>query len=620
MQAAIRPGASTPLMLRTMLLILSMMAGLACAQPVIPVVGNEDFIRIAPSQLEYLLEPAGTDPAEFLRHSNEHPWQASQSLLLEPQVSEQAVWVRLRISNQSAQLLPRLLEIQWVNLNRISLFQTWPDGELYRVDNGLDVDQTTLYRSAANFLLPFNLQPQAVNEIFIRVETKHLLMLPFYIWEEESYGRYELNYYYLYGLLFGAMLVMLLYNLFLWIFTRDGNYLLYCLYLASTVLFLLSATGIGKHNLWDGNTWLTLHSYPLFAASAFFTAALFIVSFLQLKKRARWMYGFGILASVYWGIELLINLLSHSFPATMTNTAALITSMVALYVTVSLAVRGDRIAITFSIAWAFLISSTIILLVMLLGLLPQNFITQHIQSVGILMETVLISIALAQRINRERNLRSRAQQALLSLREQSNRELEERVQQRTEELEKLTGRLRRTNDELQRLSITDVLTGLYNRRYFDEVLYKEIIRSYNNGQPLALVLADIDHFKQFNDQWGHLAGDECLRIVAEELQTNIRSETDCVARYGGEEFAIIMPGLNEEEAIRRAQSICHSVAHKSLSVRGKTLSVTMSFGVTAIVSDKETTSELVTAQADQALYQAKDAGRNRVVGFTSTDN
>lgn len=169
---------------------------------------------------------------------------------------------------------------------------------------------------------------------------------------------------------------------------------------------------------------------------------------------------------------------------------------------------------------------------------------------------------------------------------------------------------------LYELATTDGLTGLYNRRHFLTVLDQEIARSRRHERTLSLLLLDMDHFKQINDEHGHPAGDQVLRQVAGLLRERIR-EDDVLARLGGEEFAVLATETNAEEAEKLADSLRQCIADAELNVEDKALKVTMSIGV-AQLRDDENSSSLMN-DADQALYQAKSDGRDRVVLASATD-
>lgn len=163
----------------------------------------------------------------------------------------------------------------------------------------------------------------------------------------------------------------------------------------------------------------------------------------------------------------------------------------------------------------------------------------------------------------------------------------------------------------EEFAYVDALTGLHNRRYFINELKREMARSDRTGKPFTLLLLDIDHFKSFNDEHGHLAGDEALRHVAGILKTTARAE-DQVVRFGGEEFAIILPDADVEKAHIAAERHRKSVEESRLSLGGRDFgSLTISIGAAGYPTDARHDAGLVSV-ADRALYAAKDAGRNRI--------
>ncbi|EAW39138.1 PAS domain S-box protein [Lyngbya sp. PCC 8106] len=167
-------------------------------------------------------------------------------------------------------------------------------------------------------------------------------------------------------------------------------------------------------------------------------------------------------------------------------------------------------------------------------------------------------------------------------------------------------------EELRNQSIRDALTGLFNRRYLKEFLVREFKRSQRSGQPLGVIMVDIDHFKQFNDNFGHEAGDVVLQKVAQFLQHQVRL-SDLACRYGGEEMTLILPEMSLENVKVRAEELCQGIRQLQLSYQGKDLGqITASFGV-ACFPQQGSTPEEVMKKADDALYQAKHQGRNQVV-------
>ena len=177
-----------------------------------------------------------------------------------------------------------------------------------------------------------------------------------------------------------------------------------------------------------------------------------------------------------------------------------------------------------------------------------------------------------------------------------------------------TGELEESNAKLATLSSTDALTGITNRRGFDEALEAEWRRAKRNGHSLALAMLDVDHFKSYNDFYGHQAGDQCLRAVAGLIETFGRRTGDLVARYGGEEFALLAPVTDAAEALALAQDICRELERLALPHGQSPYGViTISIGVAALVPGDDNDSGMLVRAADQALYRAKQAGRNRAM-------
>lgn len=191
------------------------------------------------------------------------------------------------------------------------------------------------------------------------------------------------------------------------------------------------------------------------------------------------------------------------------------------------------------------------------------------------------------------------------------------IQLQAEELKSKSLELVREKDNALELSITDQLTGIVNRRRFDEVLANEWKRAARNGDFLALAMVDVDWFKKYNDRYGHQAGDECLRRVADLLKENVCRVGDVVARYGGEEFMIVLPNTDAEHARQLANVLCEAMQTARLPHSESPFGyVTFSIGIAAAIPERGCAAEELLKAADLALYRAKELGRKQVVvGF-----
>ena len=196
----------------------------------------------------------------------------------------------------------------------------------------------------------------------------------------------------------------------------------------------------------------------------------------------------------------------------------------------------------------------------------------------------------------------------------------QRIIQMRQSLLVLTRKLDTANQELKRLASLDGLTGIANRRHFDEVLEREWRRAMRQGTELSVLMCDIDFFKQYNDTYGHLEGDECLRQIANTFIVAMDRGGDLIARYGGEEFAAVLPETSLGGALFVAERMKMAIAQLNLANTGSPFGhVTASFGIASAVPMPETAPLSLVDAADRALYQAKDEGRNRVCRTSSLD-
>lgn len=191
----------------------------------------------------------------------------------------------------------------------------------------------------------------------------------------------------------------------------------------------------------------------------------------------------------------------------------------------------------------------------------------------------------------------------------------QRLDQMRRKLVDVSNELTAANQRLETISQQDGLTGIANRRAFDFLIERQFLDAVRRHEPFSVVLCDVDHFKAYNDHYGHLAGDECLRQVAAALARSCKRATDVAARYGGEEFALLLPDTPAAGALRVVEVAQSELAALAIAHAGSTTSdvVTFSAGIATYVPERDKVSLDLTARADEALYRAKHLGRNRSV-------
>lgn len=236
------------------------------------------------------------------------------------------------------------------------------------------------------------------------------------------------------------------------------------------------------------------------------------------------------------------------------------------------------------------------------GMIPLGKV-EFIESIAMLIGEAIYRLNIEEDLRKSEAELKKALEAM----ERFNEELVEKVKERTKELEEA----KRAAEEL---SLLDGLTGIANRRRFDEYLNQEIRRAARSKKPLSLIMLDIDFFKLFNDHYGHIAGDDCLKEVAHVLAKTLNRSTDMIARYGGEEFACILTETDAEGALAVAKDFLEAI--RALRIRHDYSpagnQVTLSCGIVTVVPAFNTSPTEIIKQADAMLYQAKGGGRNQI--------
>jgi len=523
-------------------------------------------------------------------------------------------WLRLTMPASADSGSALLLEVANARLSSITLYVPEGSGGWQRIATGADHAFATRPYAHRHFVFPVQPLPGAEQQVYLRVASDIGLIVPLRLWTEAEFRRHERTEYQVQAGYLGAAGALLLYNLMLFLSLRDGLYLRYALYVLSAILLLAIKGGQAAEFLSPGGLHWPNASY--FAAASLAVAALawFTRGMLGTQdvvpaadRMLRALAALHLLAlPVYW----------VALPAVAAWAVAIfmVSLAVMLGVGVWCAIKRVRAALYYLTSYAALFVGSGLVLLRTLGWVGTNALTTDGLLLGSTLEMLLLAFALADRYDRLRAEKMQmqrellaSQQALVDTLQDSEHALRQRVQERTQELERL-------NQALQDQANVDGLTGIANRRQFDDTLQSEWSRLMRLGQPLAVLMFDVDHFKAYNDNYGHIAGDEALRTVAQVLAGTVRRSGDTVARYGGEEFAVIAPNTEAESALTLARKACSALQALQLPHAGSAQSVlTLSCGVAAAVPQPDARAQDLLAQADAALYQAKQNGRGQAV-------
>lgn len=519
-------------------------------------------------------------------------------------------WLRVQVRNPDPEARRQLLSIAYPVLDDLEVWVTGPGHAPAHYRLGEDWPFHSRPVQHRDFVIPLPLTAGETDTVLLRVRSASSIQLPITLWQRDAFFEQDQELLLGHGLYFGTMLAMAVYNLFVFFVLRDRSYLYYVVCVLSMATFLACLNGLAFQYLWpEGTTW-TNQAIIIALCSTLLFGGLFTTRLLHLDLHLPLLQR---LLLVLVAISILLIAASLIWPHSYLIREAIVNAFLGCVGCLAAGVlrwrQGDSTARLYTIAWASMLTGGMLLALNKLGLLPQNPVTENAAQFGSAMEVILLSFALANRISVERRLRFAAQRDALAAQRRANETLEARVAERTEALEE-------ANRKLAELSTTDQLTGLRNRRHLDEALRDECARSHRRGRSLAVLLMDIDHFKRFNDTFGHQVGDECLRQVAAVLADCVRAPTDRVARYGGEEFCMVLPETDVEGACAVAERIRAAIEQMEFCVAGERVPVTMSVGVAAQVPDLADQVRHLLNRADAALYQSKADGRNRVTVAT----
>ena len=543
-------------------------------------------------------------------------WQPTQDSVLNPGFSRSVWWVRLHLVNPTAQHRDLFLDLGTLLVDDLEVHLVRGEAPAAKVLTSGDRrpfhTRPVALRSPA---IPLTLAAGEQAVVYVRLATHdglHESVQPRLFTPAELAERSQDDGLVM-GVFFGALFAMALYNFFLWVSTRQAAMGWYVAYLVAFLAMTLTLQGLTFQYLLPD--WPTLNNQFLLIAGAlcYVCVGTFAIVSLETRTRVpRWLHRSLQLATAASGLTLLPALAGAYRLTFALSIAPAFALVVLLSAAGGMAWRaGLRSARYFVLAFLALFASVLIYYLAMLGVLPTNAWTENSLLLGAVVQMLLLSFGLADRMNTLKVQKLEAERQALAAQTAMNNRLEAQVAERTVQLEE-------ANRRLADLAVTDPLTGAFNRRHFDSMFRAAVEQHSRQGLAVALCLLDVDNFKRYNDQYGHPAGDHVLRELTRTARQHLRRQGDALFRVGGEEFGMMLAlddGATPESVWQYVEAVRQSIASLKIAHDGNPPGVvTASFGLLLLLdpSVRETADHLYTL-ADEQLYEAKRAGRNRVV-------
>ena len=524
--------------------------------------------------------------------------------------TDAAVWLTFKYRNPG--------DIVWLSVNSPML----DDVQIFILDERQNLLTAYPLGDRLNFVERVLLRPEftvplPVSEssisVYLRVKSGSSLEVPMTISEDVVLRQTMENSAWIQGLFFGAMVMLGLYHILIFLSSGDRSYLYFGGLSLTMALIQATLWGRSYQFLWpESPHWNDIAVSTLINASNFF-GVLYIAKVVKICESHRWI---NFAAMMLATTSALMVGLSLYFPYADIIYPTLLLSMVTFATGATMVIvrmrRGYPPAFAVFVAGLMYTLGSASYILGKLGAFNNSILLDNALALGQLLQVLLFAFALSVRMAMDKELRERAQRdtahaqaLLLETEREQNMRLDQEVKARTQEL-------REANARLEKISTTDSLTGLYNRRHFDEVLEREYERGAREGKSLSLIMLDLDYFKNLNDSQGHAFGDEALRQTALRIQDVLNRPADMAFRYGGEEFVILLPDTEASAAHILARQIWAAMRSEPVVMKEQTVRLTISIGIAATMPNKENSYYTLLKRADEKLYQAKNEGRDRI--------
>jgi diguanylate cyclase (GGDEF)-like protein len=529
-------------------------------------------------------------------------------------------WFAFELENNT--LVSKQIYIDLVNQIRMN------NVELFIRDKTQNIIQKILeLKRSNNRSVSLKVDPSTSVFLYLKIESLTQLRSSVKIYSSVKYIEESGSLLFKQGIAIGGLLCLTLAFVLLFFATGSKSIVILCGYFSSNALMLSAILGFNLHYLFPHLPDLIGIEIPLLTAISMIFLLVFTAQLFNLKTKFPNIYQ--VIRISLWALILYMPLsIQLSVTDNINISMAIYTLVIFSLIVTGLYLHKNacRLALLFSVVMSaqFVFASICVVSV---NWLDVGFIAYRSIFYGIVswLHCLLITFILSRQYRdhlREKQeaqqqalssaiTTKQAQEELLKMQSQSQEDLENRVQERTIELNIALQELEEANRELEQKNTIDELTGLFNRRFYDQKILAEYRRSKRNLTPLSLVLIDIDHFKAVNDTHGHLAGDHCLSWLSEHIKKSLKRSTDMAFRYGGEEFCLILPDTDGKGAVALAETLRENIAKEACTYKDLTIPLTISNGIFTYLQQDNVMPEQVFANADKALYQAKHDGRNQ---------
>ncbi|PKG55792.1 deoxynucleoside kinase [Shewanella sp. Choline-02u-19] len=546
-------------------------------------------------------------------------------------LSNKQFWVKFSVHSSGSFVTHRILSITNPHLDLIELYHFNRHRLVNKVVMGDSIPFSRRPIVSNDFSYPFSSKNNDFHTFYLKISTAGSSSIPLTLWTDNAYYQSAEQQSLLYGFQIGVLTAIGIFSLFIAISSHSFSYTYYAGYVLSLTLFVAALHGIAFRFIWPNLPIVQTFILPVLLCLSMAFAFLFSEKVMQLKYHSQPMLRICRVGAAISIFLLFIGLLlDYNLALKMDVCVVMLSSLILMYIALVQGFRGHKLAKLFAIGWACMMLGALISGMMYMGYIELELQANTPFMLGLSFEILFMAALLAIRYNDERLSKLQIQKEALIQAERvkitredalriearSSEQLGKMVQERTLELEIALRELNEANQKLTEQTTIDSLTGVKNRNSFDKRILAEGRISRRQQTPMAILMLDIDHFKSINDTHGHLAGDQALRVIADELKRKLKRPTDLVSRFGGEEFAIILPNTNQEGALQVAETIRKAIFELPISWGKITIPLTVSIGVSVEIVSSEQHTTLLLDQADKALYRAKNEGRNRVMLYS----